>query len=149
MNRQAALVLLVGGWAATPVAAQSRFPRYELGVVAFTIAREPTYIGLGVHGAFRPGGNARIAVNVVPGGAGGEGVVRGELLGHFLLNPRQPRGVSPYGLGGVAGVTGHGTRGYLVVGAGLESAPGARKGWALEAGVGGGVRLTAGYNWRW
>jgi hypothetical protein len=137
------------GWAATPVAAQTPIPRHELGVVAFTILRSPTYVGGGVYASLRPGGNARIALTVVPGRAGDESLMRGELLAHFVLSPRRMRGVSPYALGGVAGVTGHGTEGYLVLGLGLESAPARRSGWALEGGVGGGVRLTAGWRWRW
>ena len=35
------------------------------------------------------------------------------------------------------------------VAAGIESRPGAASGWFVEAGVGGGVRLSAGYRWRW
>jgi hypothetical protein len=54
-----------------------------------------------------------------------------------------------YGLGGVAGQVGRGSQGYVVLGLGLERAPGGRSGWALEAGVGGGVRVTVGWRWRW
>lgn len=149
MKQGPVLALVLTCWAATPVAAQSRSPRYEFGLVALTVVRSPTYIGGGLYGAVRPGGNARFALSLVPGGAGGKGLARGELLAHFVLNPRQQRGIAPYGLGGLAGVTGNKTAGYLVLGVGLESAPGRRSGWALEAGVGGGVRLTAGWRWRW
>lgn len=149
MTSRVALVMTLSCWAATPLAAQVRSPRYELGVLGLTIVRDPLYIGGGLHAALRPGGNARLALTVVPGGAGGKGLVRSELLGHFLLNPRQPRSVAPYGLGGLAVVTGNKTRGYMVLGVGVESSPGGHSGWALEAGVGGGVRLTAGWRWRW
>jgi hypothetical protein len=142
-------VLLVTGWAAAPVVAQVRSPRYELGAVALAIVETPTVIGVGLHAAVRPGGNARIALNVVPAGSDGRAVARGELLVHFILSPQRQKGVSPYALGGVAGVTGAGTAGYMVVGLGVESSPGGRRGWALEGGVGGGVRLTAGWRWRW
>ncbi|HWA15177.1 MAG TPA: hypothetical protein VG817_02005, partial [Gemmatimonadales bacterium] len=114
MTRRAALALVLSCWAAAPVAAQSRSPRYEFGVVALTIVDDPLFLGGGLSAAYRAGGNARLAINVVPGGAGGKSLARGELLAHFLLNPRQARGVSPYGIGGLAGVTGDGTRGYLV-----------------------------------
>lgn len=149
MTARLAVLLLLTLCAAPPSAAQSHGPRHELGAVALTMARTPTYIGLGLYAALRPGGNARVALTVVPGGAGGESLVRGELLAHFVLSPRRMRGASPYALGGIAGVTGAGTAGYLVLGVGLESAPGRRSGWALEGGVGGGVRLTAGWRWRW
>jgi hypothetical protein len=53
-----------------------------------------------------------------------------------------------YAGGGVAGIAGPDDRGYLVLLLGIEAGPGARGGWALEAGVGGGLRLAAGYRWR-
>ena len=40
-------------------------------------------------------------------------------------------------------------RGYLVLTVGLENALPRRSGWAVEAGVGGGVRVLLGYRWRW
>jgi hypothetical protein len=57
--------------------------------------------------------------------------------------------VGAYLAGGVAAVGGPADRGYLVLAAGIEDRPGARSGWFLEAGVGGGARLAAGYRWRW
>jgi len=36
----------------------------------------------------------------------------------------------------------------LLLTAGLEQNPGARRGWAMELGVGGGVRFAVGYRWR-
>jgi len=41
------------------------------------------------------------------------------------------------------------SRGYLVLTIGLEERPRSSSGWALEAGIGGGVRLGLGYRWRW
>jgi hypothetical protein len=54
-----------------------------------------------------------------------------------------------YGAGGVAVVGGPVEQGYLVLTLGLEDRPAARAGWFVEAGVGGGARLAAGYRWRW
>lgn len=141
----ALLALLV----ATPLSAQRPPVRREVGVVALSTLADPALLGGGLYAALRPGRNARLAAVAVLGRRGSETVGRGELLAHFLLAPRRVRGVGLYALGGVAGVVGRGTRGYLVLGAGLESAPGRRAGWALEGGVGGGVRLTAGWRWRW
>jgi hypothetical protein len=150
MNRALGAGAVLALLAVAPLSAQRPTPvRYELGVVALSTLDHPTYFAGGVYAALRPGGNLRVALIAVPGGAGGETVARGELLAHFILNPRRLQGPGLYGLGGVAGVTGAGTRAYLVLGAGLEAAPAGRRGWAVEAGVGGGVRLTVGYRWRW
>jgi hypothetical protein len=56
--------------------------------------------------------------------------------------------VGLYGAGGVAVAGGAVDQGYMVVTLGLEARPGARSGWFVEAGVGGGARLAAGYRWR-
>jgi hypothetical protein len=74
--------------------------------------------------------------------------MRGELLGHFLLSPGKRSGPGFYFAGGLAGVTGEVTRGYLVLTMGLEDRPGAGSGWAVEAGIGGGFRVGLGYRWR-
>jgi hypothetical protein len=75
-------------------------------------------------------------------------VGRGELLGHFHLAPEERRKPGFYLAGGIAGVVGAVRRGYLVLTAGLESDPAGGSGWAIEAGIGGGVRLGLGYRWR-
>ncbi|MGH7702629.1 MAG: hypothetical protein ACREMO_06020 [Gemmatimonadales bacterium] len=103
---------------------------------------------LGLYGARRLTERTRLAATAAAGVAQGGFGFRGELLAHFLLNPRAVRRPGLYGLGGVAFVSAPGERGYLVVGAGLEARPGARSGWALELGVGGGVRVALGYRWR-
>ena len=50
--------------------------------------------------------------------------------------------------GGVAAVGGPVDEGYLVLALGLEGRPGGPDGWFVEAGVGGGARLAAGWRWR-
>jgi hypothetical protein len=70
------------------------------------------------------------------------------VLWHFLLKPRERRGLGVYGGGGVAVAGGPDTEGFVVVVIGLEARPGARSGWALEVGIGGGVRFSVGYRWR-
>jgi hypothetical protein len=82
------------------------------------------------------------------GGSEGGFAWRGVAAGHFLLSPGRRVGVAAYGGGGVAVVGGPVERGYLLLTLGLESAPGSRSGWFAEAGVGGGVRLAAGWRWR-
>ena len=78
-----------------------------------------------------------------------DAALRGELLGHFLLSPTELQKSGFYLAGGVAGVAGRVDRGYLVLTAGLEQHPARGSGWAVELGVGGGVRLGLAYRWRW
>jgi hypothetical protein len=67
----------------------------------------------------------------------------------YLLNPFTRTRVSPYAGGGVA-IQGWSDRDaeYLMLLVGVESRPGARVGWYLEGGVGGGIRLVLGVRWR-
>jgi hypothetical protein len=120
----------------------------EIGLHALLTTSSPVLWGGGVYGAFRPSTRFRIAATVAAGETDGDVAARGELLGHFLLNPTNLGGIGAYAGGGVAGTAGLEDRGYLVLLLGIEAGPGARDGWALEAGVGGGLRLAAGYRWR-
>ena len=139
--------LLASGMAvhAGPAAAQRTA---EIGLQTLLTTSSPVLWAAGVYGAFRASTRFRIAATVAAGEAGGEMAARGELLGHFLLNPTNRGGTGAYAGGGVGGIAGPDDRGYLVLLLGIESGPGARAGWALEAGLGGGLRLAAGYRWR-
>lgn len=121
----------------------------ELGVGGFTAFTRPTVVAPGLGVAVRPGGQGRLALNLIPWSRGGRFAARAELLGHFILAPGRRRGLTVYGLAGVAGEVGPVDAGRLVAGLGAESSPGGRSGWYLEAGVGGGVRLAAGWRLRW
>ena len=132
------------GWH-VPVLAQ-RIP--ELGVHALVATASPTLTIGGLYGGVRLSQRVRVAATVGAGVADGAAVGRGELLAHFLLNPGRLAGVGLYAGAGLAGVVGPVDDGYLVLLLGLESRPGAVSGWALEFGVGGGVRIAAGYRWR-
>jgi hypothetical protein len=131
-----------------PLAAQHAV---EYGVHAVATFGTPDLYAGGAYAAVRPGERARLALTLAAGTADGEVAFRGELLAHFLLSPRAKNGVGFYALGGaaVASLESAGdTQGYMVLGLGVESRPGARSGWALEAGIGGGLRIAAGYRWR-
>jgi hypothetical protein len=72
------------------------------------------------------------------------------VTGQFLVLPGARNGVSPYaGLGvayqGARRV--HGT-GAIVALIGVEAPEGLRSGWFAELGLGGGVRVRAGFRWR-
>ncbi len=76
--------------------------------------------------------------------------VRLDARGQFVLLPFARAGAGVYaGMGGVW-MGGAGQRGavYLSALLGVERAPGRPRGFYLEMGVGGGVRLSAGMRWR-
>ncbi len=131
---------------ASPLAAQA--PR-EFGVEGLALLRDSSLAGGALYGAMRVTNRTRIAVTgAVGGGPGGLGA-RGELAGHFLLNPTLSSGIGLYGGGGLAVEWQDDTRGYLELLVGAETNPGAARGWVLEAGLGGGLRLTLGWRARW
>ncbi len=144
--RSAALLLGVLFLGAVPLAAQRA---WEFGAGGLVLLADPASAGAGVYGAVRLEGRLRLAALAVAGAENGAARARGEVLAHFLLAPAARRGAGAYGIGGVAFASGSRDRGYLVLGLGLEAAPATRSGWAVEAGVGGGVRIAAGYRWRW
>jgi hypothetical protein len=120
----------------------------ELGVVAAATASDPALVAAGAYGALRTSLRTRASVAGLLGASDGDAAWRAELLMHFLLSPTRERGVGAYGAGGVGVVGGPVDRGYVVLTLGVESRPAAPSGWFLEAGVGGGARLAAGYRWR-
>ena len=121
----------------------------ELGVTAIGTLSDPALaVGSG-YAALRTSGRTRVSGSFGAGMAGDEFAWRGELLGHFLFSPEDPRKSGFYFAGGIATVGGPFRRGYLVLTLGLEARPRGGSGWAVEAGVGGGFRLAAGYRWRW
>lgn len=130
---------------ATAPAAAQQYAEFGLQGVA-TFARRD-FAGAGPGAWFRSG-QGRFGVSVMPGVRDESFAVRGELVAHFILSPDNTR-VTPYGGGGIAGITGDDdSDGYLLLVFGLEFNPRAGSGWALEAGIGGGFRLGAVVRWR-
>ncbi len=121
----------------------------ELGIHAVATTSDPALAVGGLYAGIRPSLRTRLSASAGLGVSSGDPAFRGELLGHFLLNPGQLRGAGFYLAGGVAAVAGVIDRAYLVLTVGLEDRPGAASGWTAELGIGGGVRLGAGYRWRW
>lgn len=143
-------VLLLLGIGATPRTVQAQAGRgYEVGLQGLGVFQDPAWLGGTMYGAWRPGGGIRLGLTIGTGSVDSRLSGRGELLVHFLLSPGKRRGVGLYGIGGIAGVTGPNDQGYLILGLGLEQAPGAGSGWAIETGVGGGLRVAVGWRWRW
>ena len=140
----AGVVTALALWAAPASAQIAR----EVGAQAVFTARDPVVLTGGIYAAVRTARRARLAVTAGAGATADEFVIRGELLGHFLLNPGASHRPGVYAGGGIAAVAGAEEQGYVVLLVGVESAPGGRSGWALEAGLGGGVRVSASWRWR-
>jgi hypothetical protein len=138
----AALLLLT----APPLVAQQA---KELGVQAIGTASDPALGVAGLYAAIRASTRTRVSASAGAGISRSDVAWRGELLLHLLLSPTRRRGVGLYAAGGVAAVGGPVERGYIVLTLGAEQEPGRRSGWFVEAGIGGGARLAAGYRWRW
>jgi hypothetical protein len=119
----------------------------EFGVQGVVVAEDPAFVAGGLFAGLRTTRRMRLAATASVGSADGSTAWRGELLGHFLLNPGSRRAPGVYAGGGVA-VAGPDERGYVVILVGLEGTPGGRSGWAVEAGLGGGFRASVGWRWR-
>jgi len=120
----------------------------DLGTVA-TWARRDFY-GLSLGVSRRPSGQGRAALNIAGGALGKDAALRIELTGQFLVLPEAKSGISPYAGLGIAYLGARHARGtgILVALLGVEAPEGRRRGWFAELGLGGGVRLRAGYRWR-
>ena len=146
MRSRWARLLALGIVAASPAEAQRAT---ELGLQAIGTASDPGLVVAGAYAGWRASRRVRVSAAAAAGASDGRAAWRGELLAHFLLAPGAKRGLAGYGAGGVAVVGGAVDEGFLVLTLGVESRPGARSGWFLEAGVGGGARLALGFRRRW
>jgi hypothetical protein len=67
----------------------------------------------------------------------------------FHLDPAKQKGFTPYaGAGIAASVSRPANRGYVELLLGMEERPGRQSGLFVELGVGGGMRVAAGYRFR-
>jgi hypothetical protein len=130
---------------ATPGGAQQA---WEIGVSVTATSSDPVLAVAGGYAGFRTSGRTRLSASLGAGVSDGDLAGRGELLGHFLLSPEKRRKGGFYFAGGVAAVEGPVSRGFLVLAVGLEEGPASASGWAVEAGLGGGLRVSLGYRWR-
>jgi hypothetical protein len=122
---------------------------YEVGLAGLATLSGTSFAGGGLTAAIRSGGRTRVVFSAFPGSHGDEFAGRAELSVQYLLTPGRMQGWSFYGSGGIAGVTGPRSNGFVMLGLGVESAPGNRSGWILEGGVGGGARISIGWRRRW
>jgi hypothetical protein len=132
---------------ASPASAQQA---EELGFKATSLlARKHPYYGAGFSAAYRTGGRVRIGFASTYGVSNAEPSGRAELTGHLMASPTRHGGWGLYGFGGAGFEVGWRDQGYLVLGVGLESNPAGRRGFHVEAGIGGGFQLSAGWRARW
>ena len=146
--RAAARALVLAGLLAGTAARESAAQRArEFGLQGVVVAEDPAFVAGGLFAGLRTTRRMRLAATASIGSADGTTAWRGELLGHFLLNPGSRRTPGAYAGGGIA-LAGPDERGYVVILVGLEGTPGGSSGWAVEAGLGGGFRATVGWRWR-
>jgi hypothetical protein len=120
----------------------------ELGVQVYSALADGEEFGVQLYGAVRPTRRGRVSLSVGAGSGEGSLRYRVEGLGHVLLSPRRTRGAGLYAAGGL-GLAGRGEYELRLIGVvGLEGRPGARRGWVVEGGFGGGWRVSAGLRWR-
>jgi len=123
---------------------------HELQLHALAIASRPLFAGAGLGYAWRDAGRTRWLAAATVGDLDGRGLGgRADLAWHFLLDPAKRQGGGVYGGAGVSVLAGGGrVTPYVLLVLGTEHAPGGGGGTFVELGVGGGVRVSAGYRWR-
>ena len=133
---------------AVPVPAAAQITRdWQVHGIAAVFADR--FVGAGIGYAVRPPGRVRFALVGSLGDLEGVAAGRAEAFISFHLNAGRERGFTPYGAAGIAAViTRPATRGYVELVLGMEQRPGRRSGFFAEAGVGGGLRIAAGYRFR-
>ena len=128
----------------------------EISVGGVATLAHPAYWGAGLGIGRRVSGQTRVAFAGsvgdwdTSGGTGSSLAVRFEATGQFLVSPALRTGPGIYGGAGVAWQNDsdmYGT-GYLMALLGVEGGPGRPSAWYVELGLGGGVRLAAGWRWR-
>lgn len=132
--------------AAEPGGAQRRVEWQAQGVA---VVAGHHFAGGGLGVALRTAGRLRLGVAGSAGALEGAAAVRGEVAVSYHADPMKRRGLAPYAAGGVAlSATAARRVEFLLVALGVETGPGARAGWFLEAGVAGGVRIAGGVRLR-
>ena len=138
----AALALMVG-----PSLAGQQVREIGAGVVM--LGRDPVTVVAGPYVGLRTTSRTRVAATAGAGVSGSALAWRGELAVHFLLAPGNRTGAGLYGGGGLAlGGSDGDVHGWVLLLVGLEGRPGVASGGFIEAGLGGGPRLAAGWRWR-
>jgi len=122
----------------------------EWGIHATAVVADSARLGMvgGPRLAVRAAGGTRGALSIGVGVLDDSATARVEGAVEYQVAPRAAGRVGVYFGGGLAGVAGASRGGFLLVYVGVESSPGLRSGWAIEAGLGGGFRIRGAYHWR-
>lgn len=134
--------------AAQPLPAQATRETQLWGVA---LSSRPALFAAGAGLARRDRGRTRLGASLAVGASdAGRLAGRAEAAWHFLLDPGRRSGIAFYGGGGLALslFAGEDPRPFVQAVLGVEQAPGAAGGAFMEVGIGGGVRLAAGWRWR-
>lgn len=140
----AGLALLLAG----RVESQEKRMTHEWGAQVTGTTGRPAFLGAGPSWSWRPGLRDRLVLHGALGAAEHQSALRLEASWHFLLGPQTRKGLAAYVGGGIAGQFAETSHGWLMLTAGLEQGPAAPRGWFVEAGIGGGGRLSVGFRWR-
>ena len=136
--------------AAAPAAAAQQLTATEVSLGAFAAFSALDFVGAGAGLGRRLDNQTRVAGSAAAGVLDGNAAVRVETTAQLIINPSGRGGLGLYAGAGVAwqGAMGVPGGGYITALIGLEAAPGARRGWYAELGLGGGARLACGLRWR-
>jgi hypothetical protein len=152
--RASALAALLCAGAVTLAAQTPRPPGprliVEWGPTATLFIADSSRVGLvgGPRLALRTPGGTRGSLTVAAGVLGDSLTARFEGAVEYQLAPRTRGKPGFYFGGGLVGAVGAQRGGFLLLFVGLEQSPGGRGGWAIEAGLGGGLRFRAAWHWR-
>ena len=125
----------------------------ELSLGAAAAFAHETFAGAELGIAHRPSSDSRIALAVAGGVMSPDhaAALRAQLTLQLLVNSIARSSVGAYAGVGAAylGASGAPGRGFVALVLGVEQAPGKRRGWFVESGFGGGVRVAVGWRSRW
>jgi hypothetical protein len=125
----------------------------ELSLGAAAAFSHETFAGGELGIAHRPSNDSRIALAVAGGVLSPDqaAAVRAQLTIQLLLNSIARSGAGVYAGVGAAylGARSAPGRGFVALVIGAEQAPGRRRGWFVETGFAGGVRVALGWRARW
>ena len=140
-------------WLLPILALQSRqLKTTELSLGAAAAFAHETFAGAELGVAHRPSNDSRIALALAGGASSPDqaAAIRAQLTLQLLLNSIARSGAGFYAGVGAAylGERGAPGRGFVALVVGVEQAPGTRRGWFIESGFGGGVRVAVGWRAR-
>ena len=127
----------------------------ELSLGAAAALADVGFAGAELGVAHRPSSDSRIALAVAGGVAypGEQPAVRAQLTLQFMLNSTATARTSAGFYAGVGaaflGRRGEPGRGFVALIVGAEQSPGRKRGWFIESGFAGGVRVAVGWRARW